>query len=730
MADNPDSDLSKLQVWISQLPVNIDYDNHGGSWSRQEFLQLLSGVVGPGSVVIVYLLDRDEHQKSFLTLSYIAGEISIRSSLQRRLILLAEGDLLSFARARAELEKIAAIRNYSRPIVYRLSDHRDCSADDCKLESDDVGIAVVFKPRPTPLDHLSQVKLQIAFRFFSVQTTRSRHERLSQAISKMLHEVESSADKPKLCSVLAHYVRAKTILLYEQIGGAYELVAEYHESTPPSPITKFERSEADRLQRASLVVRSHTYSGALTSSIQGIVGASAWMLLPCHTHAVDVLSGRDASFAQYLIFLIGKENLEYLGEDFSYTDLQIGKNLVSLLGAHLPFMGLSDKLRQISNELDDQAISDFTLEWLGELSKRYLPSLFGVALLSEPSDTDMAEYYPSLFHLGKLNRRVIDVARDNEACIARADEGAQLWCLAFRIHTEYRTQQRIVFAFRQDCIQSASAQILEMIVEYVRTAFGVIDFREYHNATQAQIRHVIRGSLSAAVSELELVAQRVRLFSSMPTKLARLLATPTMQTAVQDALLWLNEAYGLADAPRYLLETFDKNAVRWADVDPAAVVVSVLDLVQGELRRRGIRTSFDKNAVGSHLISADQEFIKIVFFNLIDNAIKYSFQDKWLHIELIYTADRFRAEIQNEGVPISEEDRDKIFHPWVRSFRQSVATRRPGTGLGLAVTQRILRAHDEGAIFNFTSDPIDERGTVARTTFFFELGLKGKGIAA
>ncbi|MDA9537761.1 hypothetical protein ACM41_16650 [Bradyrhizobium sp. CCBAU 21362] len=730
MASKSDSDLPKLRDWISQLPVNIDYDNHGGAWSRLEFLQLLRGVVGPGSVVIVYLLDRDERQKSFLTLSYIAGEISMQSSLQRRLTLLADGDSLSFARARAELEKIAAIRNYSRPTIYRLSDQRGCDVDDCILEANDIGIAVILKPKPGALDELSQIKLEIAWRFFSVQTTRSRHERLSQAISRMLQEVESSASKSKLCSVLAHYVRAKTILLYEQLGGAYQLVAEHHESEAPPPVNRFERSEADRLQRASLVVRSHTYSGTLTGSIQDIVGASAWMLLPCHTHAVDVLSGQDASFAQYLIFLIGKENLEYLGEDFSYTDLLIGKNLVSLLGAHLPFMGLSDKLRQLSKELDEQAISDFSLKWLSEISERYVPSLFGVALLPEDSGEDLNKYYPAPFQLGKLNRRLIDVSRDNESCIAQTREGAQLWCLAFRIHTEYRTQQRIVFAFQQDCIQSAAAQILEMVVEYVRTAFGVIDFREYHNATQAQIRHVIRGSLSAAVSELELVAQRVRLFSSMPTKLARLLATPTMQTSIQDALLWLNEAYSLADAPRYLLETFDKNAVRWADVDPAAVVDSVLAMVHGELRRRGIRVAFDKGAVGSHFISADQEFLKIVFFNLIDNAIKYSFQDKWLHIELIYTADRFRAEIQNEGVPIKEEDREKIFHPWVRSFRQSVATRRPGTGLGLAVTRRILEAHDERAIFDFTSVPIDERASVARTTFFFELGLKGKGIAA
>lgn len=611
MAQSSNSELTELRDWVSQLPVNIDYERQGHSWSRLEFLQLVRGIAGPSGIAVVYLLDKDERGKCFLTLSYIAGEISVWSSLQRRLTLEREGKSYSFERARAELERIAAGNNYSRPLVYRLSDYRDSEAADSTIGDDEIGIGMVLQPKPVELDELSRIKLQLAWRFFSVQTTRSRHERLSQAINKMLQQVESSASKPDLCTVLAQYARSARVLLYERIGTSYELVAESIKSTSEQMAKEFDCSEAERLEGSSIVLRSHTYPGKLPATIQAIVGASAWMLLPCHTHAADILSGKDASFPQYLIFLIGKENVEYLGQDFSLTDLLIGRNLVSFLGAHLPFMGHSDKLKQLSRELDAQAISDFSLKWLGEISRRYLPSLFGIALLPDASDVDhLREFYPSKFELGELSRRTSDASRDNEACFALTESSEDLSCLVFRIHTEYRTQQRIVFAFRQDCLQSAAAQILEMIVEYVRTASGVIDFREYHNATQAQIRHVIRGSLSAAVSELELVAQRVRLYSSMPTKLARLLATPTMQTSIQDALLWLNEAYGLADAPRYLLETFDKNAIRWSDVDPAAVVDSVLNMVQGEIRRRGLRIAFEKGAREPHLISADHEFLR------------------------------------------------------------------------------------------------------------------------
>jgi hypothetical protein len=730
--DESDCNLKALQNWISELPVNIDYEHKGQSWSRLEFLRLMGGIAGPSAIVIVYLLDRDERQQCFLTLSYVAGIPPEEVTLPRRVMLRPEDSRFSFAQARGYFDNFAKDHASSPPLLYRLTGYRDSETDDDLLSPDEIGLGLILMPSAAKLTELSRIKFQLAWRFFAAQTTRSRHERLSLAISKMLEVAESSSTREDLCAVLAQYARSQRVLLYQRLGTTYELAAEFNDSDAPFSVAQnFGFSDIDDLLGDGAILRSHTYSGPLPRQISDLVGRAAWMLLPCHTQGSDILSGERLRSAQYLIFLVGKENVEYLGEDFSFTDLSIGTNLVSLLAGHLPFMGLSDELRQLSTELDEQALSGFSLQWLSNLSRRHLPSLFGIALLPDPTANDSTEFYPATFEFQTITKRVSDKSRDNEACAATTEAGAPLWCLVFRIQTEYRTQQRILFAFQDHFIQSADSQILEMIVEYVRGAFSVIDFREYHNATQAQIRHVIRGSLSAAVSELELLAQRVQLFSSMPSKLVRLLSTPTMQTSMHDALLWLNEAYSLADAPRYLLETFDKNAVRWGDVDPAAIVESVINMAKGEIRRRGLRIQFIKGTgIQPRFISGDLEFLKIVFFNLIDNAIKYSFQDKWLHVELIYGTDRFRAEIQNEGVPISSEDREKIFHPWVRSFRQSFATRRPGTGLGLAVSQRILQAHDENVLFDFTSIPIDEKAMTARTTFFFELSLKGKGASA
>jgi signal transduction histidine kinase len=221
-----------------------------------------------------------------------------------------------------------------------------------------------------------------------------------------------------------------------------------------------------------------------------------------------------------------------------------------------------------------------------------------------------------------------------------------------------------------------------------------------------------------------MLAHRVELYAGMPTKLSRLFKTPTMQDSVRDTLLWMNEAYALADAPRYLLDSFDKSSIRWSDVDAAGLVRSVLDVNKGEIRRRGLRVQLSLDEMR---ISADPEFLKIVIFNLIDNAVKYSFQKKYLRVELRRIMDnRLRFEVENVGVYINPEDRDRIFDPWVRSFRQYLTTRRPGTGLGLAVSQRILHAHDEATQFNFTSEIIGDEPRTARTMFYFEMNVKGK----
>jgi PAS domain S-box-containing protein len=95
---------------------------------------------------------------------------------------------------------------------------------------------------------------------------------------------------------------------------------------------------------------------------------------------------------------------------------------------------------------------------------------------------------------------------------------------------------------------------------------------------------------------------------------------------------------------------------------------------------------------GQLMVKADMERISQVIINLVSNAIKYSPGASSVLIKLIYNNQTSAAEIRirDFGVGISSEDIEKIFD---RYYRVALQKSKPGLGLGLYISQSILRSH-------------------------------------
>jgi two-component system sensor histidine kinase KdpD len=101
--------------------------------------------------------------------------------------------------------------------------------------------------------------------------------------------------------------------------------------------------------------------------------------------------------------------------------------------------------------------------------------------------------------------------------------------------------------------------------------------------------------------------------------------------------------------------------------------------------------------------------IEQVFFNLLENATKYTPLDTQIDISARATADTVTVEIADRGPGFSAGDEERIFDKFYRGATPRTA---PGTGLGLAICKGIIRAHGGklwaenreggGAIFRFT----------------------------
>ncbi len=94
-------------------------------------------------------------------------------------------------------------------------------------------------------------------------------------------------------------------------------------------------------------------------------------------------------------------------------------------------------------------------------------------------------------------------------------------------------------------------------------------------------------------------------------------------------------------------------------------------------------------------IRGDPDALRVMFNNLIDNAIKYTPAGGRIDVGLWMRDGRPLVEIADSGMGIPEEEREKVFDRFYRVGRGTHRTRTDvgGTGLGLAIVRRIADQH-------------------------------------
>lgn len=88
----------------------------------------------------------------------------------------------------------------------------------------------------------------------------------------------------------------------------------------------------------------------------------------------------------------------------------------------------------------------------------------------------------------------------------------------------------------------------------------------------------------------------------------------------------------------------------------------------------------------------DRDALQGALVNLLDNALKYSDVPHTIEVELRRAGERAELAVLDRGRGVPEAERARIFEPF-RRVGDELTRDRPGVGLGLALVQRIARAH-------------------------------------
>jgi signal transduction histidine kinase len=107
------------------------------------------------------------------------------------------------------------------------------------------------------------------------------------------------------------------------------------------------------------------------------------------------------------------------------------------------------------------------------------------------------------------------------------------------------------------------------------------------------------------------------------------------------------------------------------------------------------------NGKGTYVLG-DEDELKAVVANLVDNAVKYSGPEVRVNVELEHT-DEHRAtlRVRDQGVGISPSERKRIFK---RFYRVPGTMRIKGTGLGLFIVRSVVARHG-GKVFAESEGP-------------------------
>ena len=124
--------------------------------------------------------------------------------------------------------------------------------------------------------------------------------------------------------------------------------------------------------------------------------------------------------------------------------------------------------------------------------------------------------------------------------------------------------------------------------------------------------------------------------------------------------------------------------------DITAAVASLLPSYEILSEQEGYKFTF--KSPGSVMVNGDENKIKQVLSNLINNAVKYCGQDKEVIINVKKSGRKVRCEVSDHGQGIAP---DEISHVWERYYKSSTNHVRPteGTGLGLSIVKEILTLH-------------------------------------
>jgi PAS domain S-box-containing protein len=195
----------------------------------------------------------------------------------------------------------------------------------------------------------------------------------------------------------------------------------------------------------------------------------------------------------------------------------------------------------------------------------------------------------------------------------------------------------------------------------------------------ASLSHELRTPLMPAMIAASYLAEHENLRPEFREEVRAILRNVQLEAQLIDDLL---------DVTRI---TRGKIEVHHEVSDVHRLLQNAVEIVKNDVSKKEVDLTIDLSATGHH-IWADPVRIQQVFWNLMNNAVKFTPKKGRITMRSLNQGKKFVFEITDSGIGIEPDRQVSIFEPFHQGER-SITRRFGGLGLGLTISKTLLDLH-------------------------------------
>lgn len=230
--------------------------------------------------------------------------------------------------------------------------------------------------------------------------------------------------------------------------------------------------------------------------------------------------------------------------------------------------------------------------------------------------------------------------------------------------------------YQQKLTANSNDELAELITAFNQMTTKLANLEKIRKDSTSDLSHELRTPVTTLLGYLEaLEDQKITLNSQTIVE---------MKEEINRMNHLIKQMKNFADAQN---RTFN---LKKEKVNLNKILENVALKLDKEIKAKNLQIKFDLAADAFTL--ADQDSIYQIFYNIIQNAVKYNEFSGEIKLKTMVRTDIIVVEIKDTGIGIPESEMPFIFERFYRADK-SRNSKNKGTGIGLAVAKELLMAH-------------------------------------